>query len=253
MEAYTGVDCVAFYLSGGATNRSPAASLGGAISVRAVRGMTAYYTSPVQGLVVEDATPENGEGVGQIAIVGGTALYTPPNGTVGSAVAIAPGERKVLTGGTDAAKAVRIYRVAGQAFAGLAKFRLVDTMNGVLGMEDVPNADRVAGSVCYRAMFLKVLGVVADELKLWVTTTGQAAYALATETPSGGAIQTIADENTAPTSVTWVDAVDEASAVSLGDVVQDTTVGIWIRRTFPAAGTVAPKETINLHLKYRAD
>jgi hypothetical protein len=251
MDAYTRLDALGIFLSGGATNISPAASLGGTKSSKAVRGMTPQYTEPVQGLIVEDATPENGEGIGQIAIVGDTAQYTPPGDTAGPIVTITGGQRKVLVGGSDATKAVRIYRAAGQTFAGLVKFRLLDTMSGVFGMGDVSHADRVLGETFYRAVFLKALGAVED-VKLWCTTDGQAAWGLAKETPSGDSIQSIPDEETAPTGLSWESAVDEASALQIGDMALDALMGLWIGKLFPASSTVAQKETLSLHIKFRA-
>ena len=247
--AYTGYDRIGIYLSGGTTNGSPAAALGGAMSGRLVRGMTTRYINPVAGVVVEDATPENGPGVGSISITGGVAVYTPPGATAGAGVAIAEGERKVLTG-ADVTKAVRVYRAPGHLFTGTATFGLVDVLNGVLAMGNVANEVRVAGGVHYRAFFIKALAD-ATNIRLWVTTTGQAAYTLAMETPVSGTIQSIANETTAPTGRTWVDAVDAATALVVGNLAEGESMGVWVRRTFPSSGDVALNELVQLHLQHR--
>ncbi len=248
-EAYTGLDLLGMFLSGGASNLLPSASLGGLISSKLIRGMSPIYTVPVQGLIVEDATPENGEGTASISISGNNATYTPPGGSAGSAVAIAAGQRKLLTG-VDDTKAVRIFRESGKTFSGIATFELVDMLNGVVGMSDVPDADRQAGSVTYRALFLKALGNTEDILA-WITTDGQAAWALATEEPeSDDTIQTISDEDTAPGGVAWVEAVSEGTAIDIGNLLEDEIIGLWIRRTFPAVGTVATEEQVNFHLQF---
>lgn len=248
MEAYTAHDRIAIYLSGGAANQSAAAALGGLISTRLVRGMMPRYISSVAGVVVEDATPANGEGIGTITITGETAVYTPPGAVAGAGVVIPAGGRKVLTG-ADVVKAVRVYRPSGYTFAGEATFRLLDPMNGVLAMGDVTDAVRQAGGVHYRAFFIKALGD-ATGIKLWITTDGQAAYAVAEETPAAGAIQTIANQTTAPTGRTWVDAVSEGTALAIGALDAGETAGVWVRRTFPAAGDMALNETVNLHLQH---
>ena len=99
MEAYTGLDAIGFFLSGGASNCNPSDSLGGEISSKLIRGMGITYSKAIQGLVIEDATPENGEGEASIALdEDNNATYTPPDGQAGSAVSIAEGERKVLFG-----------------------------------------------------------------------------------------------------------------------------------------------------------
>lgn len=250
-DAFTGHDRIALYLSGGAANQKPSLSLGGAISSRLVRGMSPQYVTPVAGVVIEDATPENGEGVGTITITGDTAVYTPPGGVAGTGVVIAEGERKVLAG-ADVTKAVRLYRPSGAAFSGVATFKLVDAMNGVLAMGNVTDAVRSAGGVHYRAFFIKALAA-AESIELWITTDGQATYHVATETPSAGAIQTISDDETAPTGVTWVAATSSGTALSVGNLAADALMGIWVRRTFPSSGTVALKETVNLHLQHLGD
>lgn len=248
MEAYTAHDRIAIYLSGGATNQKASASLGGLISSRAVRGMSAQYVVPVPGVVIEDATPENGPGIGTVAITGDTAVYTPPGGGAGTGVIVPSGTRKVLTG-ADVAKAVRLYRPSGAAFFGTATFRLLDAMNSVLAMGNVADAVRDAGGIHYRAFFLKALGD-ASGIKLWITTDGQADWALASEIPVSGAIQTVADATTAPSGVSWVDAISQGTALSVGTLIEGETRGIWIRRTFPSGGDVALKETVSLHLQH---
>lgn len=249
MDAFTGFDRVGLFLSGGAGNVSPSGSLGGAISTKLIRGMAAQYIDPVQALVIEDATPENGEGVGEIVIVGDAAQYTPPNGAVGELVEIAEGVRAVLQG-ADPTKAVRIYRVPDQIFTGIATFRLLDQMNGVLSMANLVDADRVAGATHYRAIFIKALGDVED-IEVWIDAAGQAEYSVAAETPVASVIQATPDGGAAPSGVVWVDAIDEVSAISLGDLTEGEVMGLWLRRTFPPAGAVAAHEAVNFNISFR--
>lgn len=248
MTAYTGSEVVGLFLSGGSDNANPSDSLGGAESSQKVLGLYPQILTAISGLVVEDATPECGEGVGSISVSGDDVTYTPPSGVAGDAVSVAAGETKFVTG-QDSSKGVWVSRVAGLDFSGTCTFRLVDQMNGVLSMSDVPDADRQAGSVCYRAVFLRRLGQ-AGKTWLWVTTDGQSSWALAQEDPeSDGSIQTISDEETPPAGLSWESAVDEATALLVSTLPVDGTMGIWIRRTFPAAGTVSADEQVNFHLK----
>ena len=141
MDAFTGPDAVGIYPSGGADNADASASLGGVMSSKLAKGLSPLYTRPVQGLVVEDASPENGEGAATVAILNGNATYTPPDGQAGPAVAVAEGERKLLFG-WDNRKYVRVYRELDKAFAGVARFGLETMLSGVISMADVSDADR---------------------------------------------------------------------------------------------------------------
>ena len=248
-EAYTGHDRIGLYLSGGANNQSPSLALGGAISSRLVWGMAPQYINAVAGAIVEDATPENGSGTATVLISGDQVTYTPPGGVPGASETILGGERKILSG-ADETKAIRLYRVSGESFSGVLSFTLIDVMNGVVSMGNVSDADRVSGNTWYRAFFVKAHDTAA-QIKLWVTTTGQSTYALAAEAPVSDSIQTIADELTAPIGVSWVNAVSEGTALNIGSLSAGQTYGVWIRKIFPAAGTIAAEETVNLHQSHQ--
>jgi len=253
MEAYKGLDSVGIYLSGGPENIDPSASLGGEISGRLVMGINAIYTDPVQGLVIEEASPENGEGDASILIFNDTATYTPPDGLPGLAVPIAEGERKVLQG-ADSAKYVRVYREPGQRFSGPARFRLENSTNGVFSMDNVPDAERVSGSVVYRAVFLKGLEAVTD-IEVWITSSfGFVPYALGTEVPaSDGTIQTISDEYTLPAGVTFQIVTTEAAALDVGDLDADETIGLWVRRIILPSFDAEPNVDVNVHLRWKGE
>lgn len=52
-----------------------------------------------------------------------------------------------------------------------------------------------------------------------------------------GTEQTVANENTAPTGVTFVSAVDFANGIVIGDLAPAARKAIWIRRTVTAGAT----------------
>ena len=247
--AYTKADGMGIYLSGGASNLDPSDSLGGVLSSRLVHGMGIIYTTPVQALKIEDVSPDNAEGTGSIAISGNNAIYTPPGGSAGATVAITAGNRAILPG-NDPLKYVRVYRVADETWEGTASFELVDMLNGVFSMGNISDADRQAGEVFYRAVFIVAHEDVQD-CRAWITTDGQSSWALASEVSVADEIQTIADEETAPAAVSWVAATSQAAALGLGNFAEDDNIGVWIRRTFPALGTVATEETVNFHLEFK--
>lgn len=66
-----------------------------------------------------------------------------------------------------------------------------------------------------------------------------------------GEEQTIDDENTAPASVTFVEADGEANALSIGDLTAGQTKAIWLK--FLIAPATAAKDAYTVQLGFRAD
>lgn len=249
MTIYTGQEIVGVFLSGGADNFKPSDCLGGGISAHRLLGLYPIMGNAIPGLVIEDVNPECGEGAASIFISGGEATFTPPDGLAGTAIPVAEGESKFLRG-QDHTKGIWINRIAGEEFQGTCTFTLVDQFGGAFSMSDIPSADRAAGLVTYRAVFLTRLGELG-RIFMWMTTDGQSSFALASEEPeSDGSIQTISDDETAPSGLSWVNAVSEGTALEVASLGEDASIGVWIRRTFPAAGVVSADEQVNFHLKF---
>jgi hypothetical protein len=68
---------------------------------------------------------------------------------------------------------------------------------------------------------------------------------IAKEPPSSSHIQTIANESTAPTSVTWNNQITSAAGLSIGDMNAGDLYGLWIHRQV-IAGAVASPGVLNL-------
>ena len=252
MKAFTGPDALGIYLSGGSTNTDPAASLGGARSDTEVRGLGALVTKGT-GLVIENVTAANGEGEGTIRkLASGKFAYTPPGATEGSPATLDPGSRAVLRG-ADLNKAVRVYRPRASAADGETKFTLMRPYNGVFGMEDLSDADRQSGAVHYRAVFFVNHGpnrIV--NCRVWQTVVDrvQSDFSFSMETPVAGEIQTVADEDTAPSGVSLSTAGSEADAIRLPDLGPSESVGFWVKREFPVSGAMSRREAIILNIRY---
>jgi len=60
---------------------------------------------------------------------------------------------------------------------------------------------------------------------------------LGIEAPSSDAIQTIANENTAPTSITWSTAITSSNGLSIGTLTPGSMYGLWLERAIPAGAT----------------
>jgi hypothetical protein len=254
--ANSGVDALGLFLTGGASNGDPDLSLGGARSSAKARGLGVIVSSPIPGIKIENVYPacEEGEGSLSVGSDGASLLFTPPDGLEGEAVPIGVGERKIVTG-EDPEKAIRVYRESGypDLVAGrLSTLKFLNAMNGVFGQGNLTSAQRAAGRTTYRAIMLYGQANV-EQLKLWMPPVGgsQAVFSLASESPVAGVIQTIANETTAPTGVTWVTPTTEAGALLIPLVGLGGSMGLWVRRVFPAAGTVAVRENFNLTIRYR--
>lgn len=65
------------------------------------------------------------------------------------------------------------------------------------------------------------------------------------ETPGGGGnVQTIANESTAPTGITWNTSITQAAGVSIGTLSAGAWRGLWVHR-FVSAGAVAAASVLN--------
>lgn len=257
-EAYERADALGIYLTGAASDggeqRDPAASLGGYRAGWEVKGLSAIAIRNIPALVIENTTPANGEGTGQITINGdGDLVFTPPGGAAGDPVTIAAGERKFLEG-ADNAKGIRVFRSPDFAFSGIMEMQFREPMNGVLSMEDVPDAERIAGEQYYRAFAIYAHGP-APEGRLFSVTVSrgfagprQSVLEFGLELPgSGGTIQTIPDGKTAPAAVSF------SETLAIGQIDPGDWVGVWVRKTFPASGAGAAREKVSARVDFTTE
>ena len=252
-EAFRFVDGLGLYLTGGVSNRNPDLALGGIRSIIESRGMTAIITDPIPAIRIDAIMPNNGEGTATLSVIAGDLVYTPPGDVAGTPVAIAIGESKIVAG-VDESKAIRVTREANFDFEGTSSLELVYNFNGALGMGNIPDADRVAGNTYYRAFMLRAHGPFPVlDIKLWLPPIGgtQAVYAIGIETAVGETIQTIADEFTAPAAVVFTSPTTVGTALSVGNIPAGDNVGLWIRKVFPAAGSVDLQEDIKLSIQFK--
>jgi len=251
--AFNGVDALGLYLTGGVPNRNPDLALGGIRSNIEARAMTAVIDNPIPAIRIDNIFPNNGEGTAQLEVTGGQLVYTPPGGVAGTPVSIVDGELKTVAG-ADGEKAIRVKREAGFDFKGTSSLKLVYNFNGALGMRNVPDADRVAGETYYRAFMLRSHGSFsAIDIKLWLPPVAgtQAVYAIGIEAAVGETIQTIANELTAPAAVVFSSPTTEGTGLVVSDIPSGQNTGLWIRKVFPAAGSVDLQEDIRLAIQFK--
>lgn len=258
-EVDVGTDVLGLFLTGGSNNTDPDASLGGAISTTRIRGLGALVNPPLEvipGLRIDHVHPASGEGLGVIEVGDdGSLTYQAPGGAAGVPVPIAAGESKILLGDT-VNKAVRVYREVNMLFpvGRQCNLNLLFAMNGALGQKNLTSAQRVAGRTTYRCIAAKAGAQWAFSPGFWFPPVAgaQAVYSIAVENPVAGSVQTIPDETTAPTGVTWYTPTTELGAFHFPSIPTGEFKGLWIRRVFPPAGVVAVRENVQLAMTYKA-
>lgn len=77
---------------------------------------------------------------------------------------------------------------------------------------------------------------------------------IASESPVSDAIQTIANDATAPSGVTWNTAITSAGGLSIASISSGSNYGLWIHREIPAGATVAASQenAINVQFVYNS-
>lgn len=115
--------------------------------------------------------------------------------------------------------------------------------------DDVSPADRLSGSVKYRAIDIYNAGdAAATVVKAFMDAiTSNADTDLAFGLDSG--TQSIADEDTAPTSVTFANYTS-ASKLSISDIAAGSAQRLWIRRTVAAGAANDNNDLGTINVEY---
>lgn len=251
MKTGLGPDSVVMYMSGadvaGGYQMDAGESLGGYRSCGRVAPVGIHRFSPITNVEIEFVSGLNGTGLGKLESVGtGSLRWAAPGGVFGDAVAIANGERRVLCDGNDAGAFVIVRRNSTYELGGKETTQLFPVLNNVAGAGNWGVSDTGAH---YRAVMVRNDGETAvSNLVCTIPVAYQGEVRLAVETPDGaGAIQTIADEETAPTSVSWQGvSVTVAATLNPGD-----EMGLWIERDRP--GGVTPGELAGFEFTFTYD
>jgi hypothetical protein len=118
--------------------------------------------------------------------------------------------------------------------------------------DDVTSAEATAGDIEYRCVYIHNAHATLTYLgsKVWIQTNTPSAdttVAIGLGTSGLNATeQTVANENTAPTSVTFSSPVDFAGGLLMGDIPAGQHYPVWIRRTVTGAVAVADSFTIRV-------
>lgn len=128
-----------------------------------------------------------------------------------------------------------------------------NTLNNLF--DDITGDEHTAGDTEYRAFFFKNNSAeTAYNAKIWIETNTNAAddtLEIAKEIALGSPIQTVANEGTAPTGLSFTSAAGQANAISIGTMTTGTVMGVWVKRIVSAGST--PQATDTAQLKVYVD
>lgn len=142
------------------------------------------------------------------------------------------------------------------ASLGGAKSSTEITTNVVDNLFDsVSGTESAAGDIEYRAIYFHNGhgSLTAQNSKVYITSnttsSGDTLDLAAGTAAINGTEQTVADETTAPTGVSWVtNATNYASGVSLGNIPSGQHKAIWIRRTVDAGAGAQDNNVATLEI-----
>jgi len=246
------------YLTGVALDGDPQAdpngSLGGKRSGAILKSLSASAPVNVTGVVIVDVSATSGAGSGTLAFTfaGTTLAYTAPGDIIGAAVDVSlDGTYELYS--NDAAK----YMIVTVTSASLPSADATDaiTLTDIFEslFDSVGSGEASAGDTEYRAVMVKNDSASAmNALLVWIdanTPFADDSVEIAIEAPVSGAIQTIANESTAPTGLTFSPAASEASALSIGSLASGAAYGVWIKRTVNPTTQRYPNNSFSITFK----
>jgi hypothetical protein len=116
--------------------------------------------------------------------------------------------------------------------------------------DDVSGAEHTAGDVEYRCIYVRNNhgSLTLTSAVVWIqsdTTGAESDISIAVGTAAvNGTEQTVADESTAPSGVSWSDAAtSRATGLALGSLPAGQHKAVWIRRTISAGSTPQAADT----------
>lgn len=121
--------------------------------------------------------------------------------------------------------------------------------------DTVSSAEATTGDVEYRCVYVRNTHgtLTLQDAKVWIqaNTPGgdtDVEIGLGTTAVGTGNEQTVANESTAPSGVTFSAAASEGAALAIGDIPAGHHKAVWIKRTVNAAAAAA-NETFTLRVK----
>jgi hypothetical protein len=229
--------------SDGAAQPDPDANLGGYRSASEIQSLAVL--GAMENVTIDRVADGYDPGAAGLESDGaGYLRWSGPGSSPGPWVAVGDGETKVLPDGSDSALGVRVTRSGAVPPQGTALIKLLEQYNGALGMPNISDAQRTAGRTIYRCLFLRNVSAV-DIQRVVVRPEGENVQ-VAVETPVDGAVQTIADETTAPVGLTFYDVSGSVRVAPLG---AGGAVAIWLKRITNAGAAATARKVAGVILE----
>lgn len=118
--------------------------------------------------------------------------------------------------------------------------------------DDVTSAESAAGDTEYRCIYVHNANgaLTLQNAVLWITanTTANRIAVGVGSSAINGTEQTVADENTAPTGVTFSQPTTKGAAIALGNIPPGQHRAVWMRRAITAA-SAASNDTYSLRVE----
>lgn len=227
-----------------------ALSLGGYASSARVGPMTLQEFAKFPGIRLVHVDGYNGEGIGRLLATGTNTLkWAAPGEAYGAAVQILNGETKVLWSAT-ASKFIVIERTSVLPLSGVVNVQIVDTANNAIGMSNFTEAQSTAGEAKYRGLILKNFGATdITNLVAWVDESLDTRLQLASEATADDGIQTVANELTQPSGLSW-STPTAGSPLALGTLAAGATIGLWVERFVASSATANAKVTSAVRMEF---
>jgi hypothetical protein len=237
--------------SGGAGNSDQGASLGGAASGVEVGAQATSAVSNITGATILYAAANAlGDGALAYSNTTGDMTWQESGGTVGPAQTVGSDGRYTLFTGDGSGGAGEGYVVVDVTSANLPGADASDTITITQPMntvwDDVDKQDAIYGDVEYRCLYLyNRWSSTIYSARVWVAAQPSGADELdlgldpagVGDGTSTGVAQTVADEDTEPSSVSWSRPVDYTNGLVLGDLAPGECRAVWLRRTVVAGTT----------------
>lgn len=233
---------IEYRLSGGAANTSAAASLGGAMSTASfpdgfIRSNNVSVTTPISGITVLDAPRSNaGAGTLEYTTAGTLATWASFGSAAGNEVNIGTTGRYTLYA-LDGIQALRISVVAGSLPGSDASTAITVSKNAGGLLDNITATDSINGHTNYRCFYIyNVSASTLSNFRIWLYTVPSGSNIAIGLDPAGtgGSATTIADENTAPSGVTFTTPTNSGDGLFVSSVATTGKFGVWVRRTVTA-------------------
>lgn len=143
-------------------------------------------------------------------------------------------EIRMSGGATNTAATASLGGVKSSTGFPISAFNIFDTVSG---------AESTSGDTEYRCVYVHNANasLTAQNTVIWFTanTAGNWLAMGSGSSAINGTEQTVANENTAPTSVTFTQPASAGAAISLGSIPPGQHKAVWFRRVVPAGAAAA--------------